>query len=111
EPLMWKTGHSLVKAKLRETGAPLAGEMSGHVFFKDRWYGFDDGLYTGARLLEILAKTADPSAVLNALPDAMSTPELQLKLEEGENFRLIEKLQKEAKFDGADEVVTIDGLR
>ncbi|WP_261540812.1 phosphomannomutase/phosphoglucomutase [Burkholderia multivorans] len=111
EPLMWKTGHSLVKAKLRETGAPLAGEMSGHVFFKDRWYGFDDGLYTGARLLEILAKTADPSAVLNALPDAMSTPELQLKLEEGENFSLIEKLQKEAKFDGADEVVTIDGLR
>ncbi|HDR9117824.1 TPA: phosphomannomutase/phosphoglucomutase, partial [Burkholderia vietnamiensis] len=111
EPLMWKTGHSLVKAKLRETGAPLAGEMSGHVFFKDRWYGFDDGLYTGARLLEILAKTADPSAVLNALPDAMSTPELQLKLEEGENFRLIEKLQSEAKFDGADEVVTIDGLR
>ncbi|MCA8199764.1 phosphomannomutase/phosphoglucomutase [Burkholderia sp. AU33545] len=111
EPLMWKTGHSLVKAKLRETGAPLAGEMSGHVFFKDRWYGFDDGLYTGARLLEILAKTADPSAVLNALPDAMSTPELQLWLDEGENFRLIEKLQKEAKFDGADEVVTIDGLR
>ncbi|RQR80954.1 phosphomannomutase/phosphoglucomutase, partial [Burkholderia sp. Bp8977] len=101
EPLMWKTGHSLVKAKLRETGAPLAGEMSGHVFFKDRWYGFDDGLYTGARLLEILAKTADPSALLNALPDAMSTPELQLKLEEGENFRLIEKLQQEAKFDGA----------
>ncbi|HDR9821873.1 TPA: phosphomannomutase/phosphoglucomutase, partial [Burkholderia cenocepacia] len=111
EPLMWKTGHSLVKAKLRETGAPLAGEMSGHVFFKDRWYGFDDGLYTGARLLEILAKTADPSALLNSLPDAMSTPELQLWLDEGENFRLIEQLQKEAKFDGADEVVTIDGLR
>lgn len=111
EPLMWKTGHSLVKAKLRETGAPLAGEMSGHVFFKDRWYGFDDGLYTGARLLEILAKTANPSAVLNALPDAMCTPELQLKLEEGENFRLIERLQQDAKFDGADEVVTIDGLR
>ena len=111
EPLMWKTGHSLVKAKLRETGAPLAGEMSGHVFFKDRWYGFDDGLYTGARLLEILAKTADPSALLNSLPDAMSTPELQLWLDEGENFRLIDKLQKEAKFDGAEEVVTIDGLR
>ncbi|WP_186249693.1 MULTISPECIES: phosphomannomutase/phosphoglucomutase, partial [unclassified Burkholderia] len=111
EPLMWKTGHSLVKAKLRETGAPLAGEMSGHVFFKDRWYGFDDGLYTGARLLEILTKTADPSALLNGLPDAMSTPELQLWLDEGENFRLIDKLQKEAKFDGAEEVVTIDGLR
>ncbi|AJK45272.1 phosphomannomutase/phosphoglucomutase [Burkholderia plantarii] len=111
EPLMWKTGHSLVKAKLRETGAPLAGEMSGHVFFKDRWYGFDDGLYTGARLLEILARVADPSALLNGLPNAESTPELQLKLEEGENVALIEKLRANAKFDGADEVVTIDGLR
>ncbi|WP_019256733.1 phosphomannomutase/phosphoglucomutase, partial [Burkholderia thailandensis] len=111
EPLMWKTGHSLVKAKLRETGAPLAGEMSGHVFFKDRWYGFDDGLYTGARLLEILARVADPSALLNGLPNAVSTPELQLKLEEGENVKLIDKLRAAAKFDGADEVVTIDGLR
>ncbi|MGS1003009.1 phosphomannomutase/phosphoglucomutase [Burkholderia glumae] len=111
EPLMWKTGHSLVKAKLRETGAPLAGEMSGHVFFKDRWYGFDDGLYTGARLLEILARVADPSALLNGLPNAESTPELQLKLEEGENVALIEALRANAKFDGADEVVTIDGLR
>ena len=111
EPLMWKTGHSLVKAKLRETGAPLAGEMSGHVFFKDRWYGFDDGLYTGARLLEILARVADPSALLNGLPNAESTPELQLKLEEGENVALIEKLRQDAKFEGADEVITIDGLR
>ncbi|KAF1052907.1 MAG: Phosphomannomutase/phosphoglucomutase [Burkholderia gladioli] len=111
EPLMWKTGHSLVKAKLRETGAPLAGEMSGHVFFKDRWYGFDDGLYTGARLLEILARETDPSALLNGLPNAESTPELQLKLEEGENVALIEKLRANAKFDGADEIVTIDGLR
>ncbi|WP_186262936.1 phosphomannomutase/phosphoglucomutase [Burkholderia gladioli] len=111
EPLMWKTGHSLVKAKLRETGAPLAGEMSGHVFFKDRWYGFDDGLYTGARLLEILARVADPSALLNGLPNAESTPELQLKLEEGENVALIEKLRQDAKFAGADEVITIDGLR
>lgn len=111
EPLMWKTGHSLVKAKLRETGAPLAGEMSGHVFFKDRWYGFDDGLYTGARLLEILARVADPSALLNGLPNAESTPELQLKLEEGENVALIERLRQDAKFEGADEVITIDGLR
>ena len=110
-PLMWKTGHSLVKAKLRETGAPLAGEMSGHVFFKDRWYGFDDGLYTGARLLEILSKVADPSALLNSLPNSHSTPELQLKLEEGENFELIARLQKSATFTGADEVVKIDGLR
>ncbi|AXL52887.1 phosphoglucomutase [Paraburkholderia caffeinilytica] len=111
EPLMWKTGHSLVKAKLRETGAPLAGEMSGHVFFKDRWYGFDDGLYTGARLLEILTRVADPSKLLNALPNSNSTPELQLKLEEGENFELIARLQQNAKFTGADDVVKIDGLR
>jgi phosphomannomutase/phosphoglucomutase len=111
EPLMWKTGHSLVKAKLRETGAPLAGEMSGHVFFKDRWYGFDDGLYTGARLLEILARVEDPSALLNSLPNSHSTPELQLKLEEGENFELIGRLQKNARFTGADDVVKIDGLR
>ena len=110
-PLMWKTGHSLVKAKLRETGAPLAGEMSGHVFFKDRWYGFDDGLYTGARLLEILARTQDPSALLNGLPNSTATPELQLKLEEGENVELIGRLQKNAKFAGADDVITIDGLR
>ncbi|KAA1010631.1 phosphomannomutase/phosphoglucomutase [Paraburkholderia panacisoli] len=111
EPLMWKTGHSLVKAKLRETGAPLAGEMSGHVFFKDRWYGFDDGLYTGARLLEILTRVADPSKLLNSLPNSNSTPELQLKLEEGENFELIARLQQNAKFTGADDVVKIDGLR
>lgn len=81
------------------------------MFFKDRWYGFDDGLYTGARLLEILARVADPSALLNGLPNAVSTPELQLKLEEGENVKLIDKLRADAKFDGADEVVTIDGLR
>ncbi|WP_438393872.1 phosphomannomutase/phosphoglucomutase [Caballeronia sp. DA-9] len=111
EPVMWKTGHSLVKAKLRETGAPLAGEMSGHVFFKDRWYGFDDGLYTGARMLEILSRVADPSKLLNDLPNSLSTPELQLKLKEGENFELIGKMQKNAKFTGADDVVTIDGLR
>lgn len=111
EPIMWKTGHSLVKAKLRETGAPLAGEMSGHVFFKDRWYGFDDGLYTGARLLEILSRVADPSKLLNDLPDSLSTPELQIKMEEGENVQLISKLQQNAKFTGADDVLTIDGLR
>ncbi|GAB3546976.1 phosphomannomutase/phosphoglucomutase [Noviherbaspirillum agri] len=111
QPLMWKTGHSLVKAKMRETGAPLGGEMSGHIFFKDRWYGFDDGLYAGARLLELLSRVADPSATLNALPQSVSTPELQLKLEEGENFALIAKLQQEAKFPDAQQVVTIDGVR
>ncbi|WP_233575543.1 phosphomannomutase/phosphoglucomutase [Noviherbaspirillum saxi] len=110
-PLMWKTGHSLVKAKLRETGAPLGGEMSGHVFFKDRWYGFDDGLYAGARLLELLTRMSDPSAALNALPQASSTPELHLHLEEGENVALIAKLQQDARFPDAEQIVTIDGLR
>jgi phosphomannomutase/phosphoglucomutase len=111
QPLMWKTGHSLVKAKMRETGAPLGGEMSGHVFFKDRWYGFDDGLYAGVRLLELLSRESDPSAVLNALPQSVSTPELQLQMHEGENFALIEKLQEEAKFPGAEDIIKIDGLR
>jgi phosphomannomutase / phosphoglucomutase len=112
---MWKTGHSLIKAKLKESGAPLGGEMSGHIFFKDRWYGFDDGMYAGARMLEILtrAKAAGKSVtdVLNGLPNAISTPELQWKLEEGENFKLIDRLQKEARFEGADSVSQIDGLR
>jgi phosphomannomutase/phosphoglucomutase len=110
-PLMWKTGHSLVKAKLKETGAPLGGEMSGHIFWKDRWYGFDDGLYTGARLLEILTRETDPSALLNGLPIASSTPELHLHLNEGENFALIDKLRAEAQFPGSDRIVDIDGLR
>ncbi|RPI46366.1 MAG: phosphomannomutase/phosphoglucomutase [Betaproteobacteria bacterium] len=110
-PMLWKTGHSFVKSKMRETGALLAGEMSGHVFFKERWYGFDDGLYAGARLLEILSRESDPSAVLENLPDAVSTPELQIKLQEGENYALIEKLQANAKFTDPREVIRIDGLR
>ena len=113
--LMWKTGHSLIKAKLKETGAPLGGEMSGHIFFKDRWFGFDDGMYAGARLIEILtqakASGKNPSELLNALPNSISTPELQWKLAEGENFTLIDRLQKEAKFKGAESVSMIDGLR
>ncbi|MEC5215758.1 phosphomannomutase/phosphoglucomutase [Actimicrobium sp. GrIS 1.19] len=110
-PLMWKTGHSLVKAKMRETGAPIGGEMSGHIFIKDRWYGFDDGLYAGARMLELLSRMDDPSAVLNALPQSTSTPELQLQLAEGENFALIDKIKAEATFPGAEHLITIDGLR
>ena len=110
-PLMWQTGHSLIKAKLAETGAPLAGEMSGHVFFKERWFGFDDGLYTGCRLLEILSRSADPSAVLEALPQGVSTPELKLEMSEGEPHALIKRLQTEGAFDGATEVLQIDGLR
>ena len=103
--------HALVKAKLKETGAPLAGEMSGHMFFKERWYGFDDGLYSGARLLEILAREADPSATLNALPNALSTPELNIKMAEGEPFELVRRLKEQARFDGAQETITLDGVR
>jgi phosphomannomutase/phosphoglucomutase len=110
-PTLWKTGHSLIKAKLKETGAPLAGEMSGHVFFKDRWYGFDDGLYAGARLLEIVSRAADASGVLEALPDSLSTPELHVDCAEGENHALVAELQAHAQFEGATDIVTIDGLR
>jgi phosphomannomutase/phosphoglucomutase len=111
KPTLWKTGHSLVKAKMKETGALLAGEMSGHVFFKERWYGFDDGLYSGARLLEILSQVADANATLNSLPDAVSTPELHIHVKEGENHTLIARLKQEAKFEGARDIITIDGLR
>ncbi|HSS46059.1 MAG TPA: phosphomannomutase/phosphoglucomutase, partial [Burkholderiales bacterium] len=111
KPILWKTGHSLIKKKMQETGALLAGEMSGHIFFKERWYGFDDGLYAGARLLEYLSNQPDISATLNNLPDSVNTPELHLQLKEGENYALIEKLQKTARFDSAKEVITIDGLR
>jgi len=111
KPTMWNTGHALVKAKLKETGAPLAGEMSGHVFFKERWYGFDDGLYTGARLLEIVSRHADANPVLKGLPNATSTPELNIKMNEGEPFALVDKLKAEARFEGAQSILTIDGVR
>lgn len=114
-PLMWKTGHSLVKAKLRETGSPLGGEMSGHIFFQDRWYGFDDGLYAGARMLELLSRVADPSALLNALPQSISTPELQISREQGDSAAIIRQIQESdhvaAFFPNAQEIIRIDGLR
>ena len=110
-PSMWKTGHSLIKARMKERKAPLAGEMSGHIFFGERWYGFDDAQYAGARLLEILSKESDPSAVLESLPDALSTPELQLALSEGEPHRLIAGMQERAQFPGAEQVIKLDGLR
>ena len=110
-PLIWKTGHSLIKRKLKETGALLAGEMSGHIFFKERWYGFDDALYCGARLLEILSKEKEPNAVLEGLPDAPSTPELNWKLSEGEPPRIIEELRRLNPFSTATRVLTIDGVR
>jgi len=108
---MWKTGHSFIKAKLKETGGLLAGEMSGHIFFKERWYGFDDATYTASRLLEILAND-DRSAdeIFNALPDNINTPELNLTTAEGENHPLVDKLVAAADFPGA-KITTIDGLR
>lgn len=110
-PVMWKTGHSFMKAKMHEIKAPLGGEMSGHIFFKDRWYGFDDGLYAGVRLLEILSREINPSLKLNALPQSFNTPELQLQLNEGENFWLMTQLQKIVEFPGAEQIIKIDGLR
>jgi len=111
QALMWRTGHSLIKAKLKETGAPLAGEMSGHIFFNDRWFGFDDGLYTAARLLEILSRVEDPSSTLHALPNATSTPELQIKTKEGENYTLVDLLKNKADFPTSRERILIDGIR
>ncbi len=115
-PLMFKTGHSLIKAKMRELeangqAAPLGGEMSGHIFFKERWFGFDDGTYAGCRLLEILSRHADPSAVLNALPTSFSTPELNVVCAEGQPHGLVAQLVDLARFDAPAQVSTIDGLR
>ena len=114
-PLMLNTGHAFVKAKLKETGAPLAGEMSGHIFFKERWYGFDDALYAGARLLEIVSRWSPAQGGANwplkHLPNAISTPELNIRMSEGEPHALIARLQREGKFPGARELITIDGVR
>ena len=110
-PLLWKTGHSFIKAKMKETGALLAGEMSGHVFFKERWFGFDDGMYAGARLLEYLSKQADINATLHGLPDTINTPELNIQMAEGAHYTLMDKLQKTATFPDAQEIITLDGLR
>ncbi|MFN4005374.1 MAG: phosphomannomutase/phosphoglucomutase [Hylemonella sp.] len=109
--LMYKTGHSLVKAKMKEVGAPLGGEMSGHIFFQERWYGFDDGTYAAARLLEILSRHADASAVLTALPTSYSTPELNVPCAEGEPHRLVAELQRQARFAAPAQLSTIDGVR
>ena len=115
KPLLWKTGHSLIKAKLKETGAPFAGEMSGHLFFGERWYGFDDAMYTAARLLEILSREKNPSAFLDALPTSFNTPELNVPCAEGEHHAVVAELlartaDQRLTFEGG-EVGTIDGLR
>jgi len=110
-PLMYKTGHSLIKAKMKEVNSPLGGEMSGHIFFKERWFGFDDGTYAGARLLEVLSRHDDPSAVLDGLPTSFSTPELNVKCAEGEPHMLVERLTARLDFESPAEVSTIDGVR
>ena len=115
KPVMWKTGHSLIKAKLKELGSPFAGEMSGHIFFGERWYGFDDAMYTAARLLEIVSRYIDPSAVLEDLPGSHSTPELNVPCAEGEHHRVVATLldrvrSGELSF-ARGEVCDIDGLR
>jgi phosphomannomutase/phosphoglucomutase len=108
---MWKTGHSFIKAKMKETGAELAGEMSGHIFFKERWFGFDDGLYSAARMLEILSKhNQSSSEVFAELPDSINTPELQIMFEEGEHYKFMERFKQDADFGDAD-IITIDGMR
>jgi phosphomannomutase/phosphoglucomutase len=110
-PLMWKTGHSLIKSKMKETEAELAGEMSGHFFFRERWYGFDDGLYSAARLLEILAAAPDdPEEVFAQLPKSVSTPEIKVEVAEGDQYRIIDEFVAKAKFEGA-RIATIDGVR
>ncbi len=109
-PLMYKTGHSLIKAKMAELGSPISGEMSGHIFFGERWYGFDDATYTAARMLEILSRSNNPSAVLDALPTSFSTPELNVACAEGEPPQVVAALQAGAHFPGA-KIHTIDGLR
>jgi phosphomannomutase/phosphoglucomutase len=110
-PIMWKTGHSLIKAKMREEDAELAGEMSGHFFFRERWYGFDDGIYAAARLAEILAASdRAPQALFDELPKGVSTPELKIAMTEGEHYAFIAKFRERATFPGA-RVSTIDGVR
>jgi phosphomannomutase/phosphoglucomutase len=114
QPIMWKTGHSLIKAKMRETGALLAGEMSGHVFWGERWYGFDDGLYTACRLLEIASRHADPGALLESLPATLATPEINLPTAEGAQHAVCAALQRHALSGGfprARACSTIDGVR
>jgi len=110
-PMIYKTGHSLIKARMKEVNSPLGGEMSGHIFFKERWYGFDDGTYAGCRLLEILSRSANASAVLNALPTSFSTPEINVKCAEGEPHALVEQLVKQVSFPAPASISTIDGVR
>lgn len=111
-PLMWNTGHSLIKAKMRETNALLAAEMSGHMFFKDGWFGFDDAIYTGARLLHLLSKSEDSSTQIFArYPESVSTPELSVAVSEENKFIIMQQLVATVEFAMPHKIITIDGLR
>jgi phosphomannomutase len=110
-PMMYKTGHSLIKARMKEVNSPLGGEMSGHIFFKERWFGFDDGTYAGARLLEIVSRVPDAGALLNGLPTSFSTPELNVACQEGEPHTVVEALIQAASFPAPARISTIDGVR
>ena len=110
-PVMYKTGHSLIKARMKELDSPLGGEMSGHIFFKERWFGFDDGSYAGARLLEIVSRSADANSVLEGLPASHSTPELNVACAEGEPHAVVDRLVAAAGFAAPARMSTIDGLR
>lgn len=111
-PIMWRAGHPALKAKLRDTQALLAGDWSGHIIFQERWYGFDDACYVGARLLEILAVDPRSSAeFFNEYPDSVSTPEFTLKLREGEQIPLMKQLQKYADSLKGARLITVDGIR
>jgi phosphomannomutase len=111
QPLMWKTGHSLIKAKMKETGAPLAGEMSGHIFFKHRWYGFDDALYAAVRLIEAVSVSGKSlTEIMDAMPKTTATPEMRFQVDESRKFAIVEEVRDRLSADGA-KVDATDGVR
>jgi phosphomannomutase len=111
KPLMWKTGHSLIKSKMKETGAPLAGEMSGHVFFKHRWYGFDDALYAAVRLIEaVSANGKSLTGIMDAMPKSVATPEMRFPVDEPRKFAIVDEVRERLTADGA-KVDATDGVR
>jgi phosphomannomutase len=111
KPLMWKTGHSLIKAKMKETGAPLAGEMSGHIFFKHRWYGFDDALYAAVRLIEAVSQSGKSlTEIMDAMPKSVATPEMRFQVDEPRKFAIVEEVRNRLSTDGA-KVDATDGVR
>jgi phosphomannomutase len=111
KPLMWKTGHSLIKSKMKETGAPLAGEMSGHIFFKQRWYGFDDALYAAVRLIEAVSQSGKSlTDIMDTMPKTVATPEMRFQVDEARKFATVGEVRDRLTAEGAD-VDATDGVR